>query len=259
MPVATRNGVAFHLQELGPPLAPGLGPAPPVVMLHGLLVGSLATWYFTTAPALARSHNVLLYDLRGHGLSERVATGYDVDTMRTDLEAIVEAFTTDPLTVIGHSYGAVIALRYALAHPARVNKLVLVEAPLPPSHLEELDSFLGKSPDAMADALPEALRDALGRKGRQAARLVSSLRFLATGCSLLADLRRAEDIDDAALAELRVPVLCIYGTQSSCRPVGQRLARALPNARLVELDGGHFLPIEAPARLSTVIEEFVRG
>jgi pimeloyl-ACP methyl ester carboxylesterase len=252
MPVASRNGVAFHLLELGER-------GSPVVMLHGLLVGSLATWYFTTAPALAQSHRVLLYDLRGHGKTERTRAGYDPATMQADLGALIDGFTREPVTLVGHSYGAVVALGYALANPDRVAKLALVEAPLPPSNLAELDSFLGKSPEAMAESLPEALRDALGRRGRQAAKLVESLRFLATESSLFADLKKAKDIDDATLATLRCPLLTVYGTHSSCLPVGRRLSRVVPSVRSVELEGGHFLPIEAAAPLSAAIVEFVDG
>ena len=252
MPIASRNGIAFHLQELGEH-------GPPVVMLHGLLVGSLATWYFTTAPALANTHRVLLYDLRGHGKSERAKTGYDLATMQADLGAVIDAFTDEPVILVGHSFGAVVALRFALAHPARVAKLVIVEAPLPPSNLAELDSFLGQKPEAMAAALPEALRDAVGRKGRQAAKLVESLRFLATESSLFADLGQAEDIDDATLATLRCPLLSVYGSRSSCLAVGRRVGRLIPHAKSVELDGGHFLPVEAAGALSAAILEFARG
>jgi pimeloyl-ACP methyl ester carboxylesterase len=254
MPIASRNGVAFHLQQLGDnPHGPG------VVMLHGLLVGSLATWYFTAAPALARAHRVLLYDLRGHGKSERTKTGYDMATMEADLAAIVADFSAEPVVLVGHSYGAVVALRFALEHPERVAKLVLVEAPLPPKNLAELDSFLGKSPEVMAESLPAALRDALGRRGRQAAKLVDSLRFLATESSLFQDLARAEDIDDARLASLQCPLLSVYGTHSSCLPVGRRIAKVLPRARSIELEGGHFLPTEAAGALTAAIVGFVDG
>jgi pimeloyl-ACP methyl ester carboxylesterase len=228
-------------------------------MLHGLLVGSMATWYFTTAPLLAQTHRVLLYDLRGHGLSERARSGYDVETMRVDLDAVVSEFTPDPVTLVGHSYGAVVALRFAMARPDRVAKLVLVEAPLPPSRLEELDSFLGQPPETMAEALPAVLRDALGRQGRQARRFVDSLRFLTTETSLLDDLRSARDLDDSAIAAVGCPVLCVYGAHSSCLPVGRRIARLAPRARLVEMEGGHFLPVETPAAVGAAIAEFVRG
>ncbi len=253
MPIASHNGVKFHVQELGKP------DGEPVVMLHGLLIGSLATWYFTVAPSLGRTHRVLLYDLRGHGLSERVGTGYDLGTMRDDLGAILDGFTRAPVTLVGHSFGAAIALAYALVHPDRVAKLVLVEAPLPPSRLDELDGFTGLPPERMVEALPDPLREVLGRRGRHAARLLDSLSFLTTRCSLLDDLRGAEDFDDDALGSLRCPVLCLYGTRSSCLPAGRRLERVVPRASLREIEGGHFLPVEAPGRLADFIGHFLRG
>ncbi len=252
MPVATYSGVKFHVQEIGRP------DGEPVVMLHGLLIGSLATWYFTVGALLGRSHRVLLYDLRGHGLSERTPSGYDLPTMRRDLEAIVDGFARTPITLVGHSYGAAVALAYALAYPTRVAKLVVVEAPLPPSHLDELDGFTRRSPEDMVEALPAALKEALGRRGRQAARLLDSLSFLTMRSSLLDDLRRTEDFADADLASLRCPLLCVYGTRSSCLPAGRRLARVVPGARLEEIEGGHFLPVEAPGRLGESIERFLR-
>ena len=109
-----------------------LGAGPALVMVHGLLVGSLASWYLTAAPALARTHAVRLYDLRGHGRSTRPPTGYDTRTMAGDLAALA-ADLPGPIDVVGHSYGALVALRFAQAHPTRVRRLSLVEAPLPPS------------------------------------------------------------------------------------------------------------------------------
>ena len=254
MPVASYNGVKLHVQRLGTE-------GPPAVLLHGLLVGNMASWYFTTAPALARTHRVLAYDLRGHGKSERTPGGYDVATMARDLEAIADDFAPRPeaLTLVGHSYGAVVALAFALRHPARVAKLVLVEAPLPQSRLDELEAFVARPVDAMPAALPPALIGALARGGRQGARFVESLRFLAMESSLFGDLRRAEDIPDDALARLRVPTLCVYGTRSSCLPVGERLARVIPGAKLLRIEGGHFLPSEAPRALTDAITEFLDG
>ena len=251
MPLETHRGLSFHVQDLGS--------GPPVVMLHGLLVGSMASWYFTAAPALAATHRVRLFDLRGHGKSERAKAGYDVPTMAGDLESIAARFTDEPVDLVGHSYGAVVALHFAIHHPGRVKRLVLVEAPLPASRLQELDAFLGMPPESMAGALPGVLQEALARKGRQAARFVDALRFLATESSLFADLRRAEDIPDDALARVRCPVLCLYGSESSCLPVGRRVAAAIPNARLVVMPGGHFLPIEAPRALGAHLQEFLDG
>jgi pimeloyl-ACP methyl ester carboxylesterase len=247
------NGVLFHTQELG------AGERPAVVMLHGLLVGSLAAWYFTAAPALAASRRVLLYDLRGHGLTERVRSGYDVATMAADLAALADGFERRPIDVVGHSFGALVALRFALDRPERVRRVVLVEAPLPPSRFEELSDFAARTPGQMVEALPADLRALLGQGGRRAAKLLESIRFLTQDTSLLADLRAEPDVPDAELARLDRPVLCAYGDRSSCRPVGERLARALPRARLAVLPGGHYLHLDAGAALTSAIAEHLDG
>jgi pimeloyl-ACP methyl ester carboxylesterase len=253
MHVAAAEGVTLHAQELGP--ADGA----PVVMLHGLLVGNMTTWYFSAAPELAKRHRVILFDLRGHGMSTRAKSGYDVATMTRDLEAVVEEVARGPVALVGHSYGATVALAYALRRPERVTKLAVVEAPLPPSRLDELEGFLGKSPDQMLGALPEMLRDAVVGGGRRGRRFVEAMRFLAQESTLFSDLSRAEDIADDALARLACPLLAVYGTGSSCLHVGRRLARVVPGAKLEEMPGGHFLPLERAAALTEVLARFVDG
>ncbi len=243
-------GVRLHTQQLG-------AEGPPVVMLHGLLVGSLASWYFTAAPALARSRRVTMYDLRGHGRSSRPATGYDLDTMAEDLAAIIDVAAPDePVSLVGHSYGALVALTYALERPDRVERLALVEAPLPPSRFGELTGFLNQSPESMLESLPNGLRAAVVGGGRRGRRLLESLRALAVDTTLLRDLREAPDVPDARLATLDVPTLCIYGAASACLTAGERLAGAVPGARLEVLPGGHYLPVEQPQALAESLVAF---
>jgi pimeloyl-ACP methyl ester carboxylesterase len=251
MQIATDDGINLHVQELGE--------GPPLIMLHGLVVGNMSTWYFSAAPELARAHRVVLFDLRGHGLSTRAPSGYDVERLTRDLRTIVDRLTDEPVSLVGHSYGGFLALNFALRWPQRVRKVAVVEAPLPPSNLAELHRFLQWSPNDRLDALPDALKGAVLGGRRKARRFADTVRFLAQDTSLIDDLRRAEDLPDEALAALSCPLLAVYGTASSCRPAGARLSRLVPDARLVELAGGHFLPLEAPRLLSVLLRSFFDG
>jgi pimeloyl-ACP methyl ester carboxylesterase len=243
MPMIAANGVALHVQDIG-------DSGTRVVMLHGLLIGSAAAWYFTSAPVLAHRHRVRVYDLRGHGMSEHASSGYGVRSMASDLAALVD---DDSVDLVGHSWGALIALRFALDHPARVRRLVLVEAPLPPSSVTEIAAFLEGGD--LAAALPAQLRVA----GRRAERLVRSLSRLVLDTSLVDDLRAERDPDPRELAGLRCPTLLVYGDRSSCAPGGRKLAEAIPGARHVTLAGGHYLHLDARDALTDHIAEFLDG
>jgi hypothetical protein len=83
LPYVRARGVRFHVVDLGRGAA-----GEPLVMLHGLFTGSAASWFFGVAPELARTRPVRLPDWRGHGMSERTATGYDSATMAADLAAL---------------------------------------------------------------------------------------------------------------------------------------------------------------------------
>jgi len=254
VPVVTANGLQFHVQRLHPER-----PGAPVVMLHGLLVGNLTTWYFTAAPEIAKRRPVMLYDLRGHGRSEHVASGYDVATMVADLAALTADYAPARMTLIGHSYGALVALRFALEHPERVDRLALVEAPLPPSRVGEVEEFMTRSPNEMVEALPDAVREFVDRGSRRARRLLADLTRLTGETTLLADVRAEADISDAELAALSCPVSLIYGVDSTCRAVGERLVGVLPHAEMTLLPGGHYLHLDSGGALTEHLAGFVDG
>ncbi len=247
MPLLDLNGTQLHVLELG-------SSGPPVVCLHGLLLGNLATWYFGVAPRLSESHRVILYDLRGHGRSAVPASGYDTATHVADLDALLH-HETEPVRLLGHSFGGLVALRWALQHPERCAGLLLVDTPLPPTVPAEIATFVSGSAELMVDALPPALAEAVAKGGRQARRLVTHLVRLATETTLLTDLVNEQAPTDAALAALTVPVTLIYGSQSACLPSGEHLAATLPHAKLVRLTGGHYLHLDAPQALADAVME----
>jgi len=245
VPTVTANGVATHVQELGA--------GSPVVMTHGLIIGSLASWYFTAGPELAREHRVRMYDLRGHGRSARPATGYDTATLARDLDALTAELPQFDL--VGHSWGGLVALRFALAHPERVRRLAIVEAPIPPSTAIDL---LGPdvTPEGLIGALPDSLRAAVASGRRQAERLLATVVALVRDTTLLADVRSEPEPD---ARELRVPTLLAYGDRSSCLAGGRTLAAQIPGASLHVLPGGHYLHLDAKAELVRLLAEHLRG
>jgi pimeloyl-ACP methyl ester carboxylesterase len=249
MAIARLHGVELHVQTLG------AGPC--VAMVHGLMLGSMATWYFSAAAALRDRCRVVLYDLRGHGKSERATSGYDLGTQLGDLHAVLDHAGAAETALVGHSYGGLIALHYALAHPERVRQLVLVDVPLPAARMAGFHDDAAPDPDALLAMLPAPLRAAVLGGRRQAVKLVSNLAFLYAQTTLIADVRAAGDVADDALATLSCPTLCIVGRDSDCLPAGERIARLAPDARLALVPGGHQVPLEAADAMTRLISEFV--
>jgi pimeloyl-ACP methyl ester carboxylesterase len=223
-----------------------------------LVTASLATWYFTAAPALARHYRVVLYDVRGHGKSDLTAAGYDLDTLARDLTQVIRAYRPNQtagnaakVALIGHSYGALTALNYALRHPHDVARLALIDAPLPAQRyvhpsLADLDS-----PEALEQRFSAHLDgQQVARGPRQQRRARERLEFLLLASSLREDLRTAADVPDARLKALNVPTLCLYGSHSNCAPAGRRLGSLLPRGSLRWLDCGHYIPTQAPTAMT---------
>jgi pimeloyl-ACP methyl ester carboxylesterase len=222
------RGVRFHVQQLAPCHRPHQ-PEPPVVFIHGLGMDNLSSFYYTLANPVARAGaRVILYDLRGHGLSERPSTGYRVNDSVADLAAILDTLGVDgPVHLVGNSYGGIVALSFAAAYPARVASMVLIEA-----HF----SIAGWAEQIMAERtrlepalVGGALRlDLLGRK---VVRLTEMADDLLNRTTFLADLQAVAPI-----------------------PMSRQLNEYLPHCVLTVLDDcGHSVLMDATERLREIV------
>jgi len=255
VPHITANGLELHHQLLGE----GVEGVTPCVFAHGLLIDNLSSWYFGAAPIVATTRPVVCYDLRGHGLSSHAADGYDVSTGAADLVALLDALELKQVDLVGQSWGALISLCVALEHPDRVRRLVLCEAPLPPSRLEEMAGVLSADTDELLEMLPDSLREAFTSGNRRALKLGRRLQRLLTETSLVEDLQAEGDLSDETLSSLTQETLLLYGERSSCLAVGGRLAGLIEGARLETLDGGHYLAAERAPEIGRLIQEFLDG
>ncbi|AUI59681.1 alpha/beta fold hydrolase [Amycolatopsis sp. BJA-103] len=124
MPTMTVNGLRTNVH-----LVPG-GGTETVVFLHGMGTDSLASFYLTLAPPVAAAGvDVISYDLRGHGKTERPERGYTIADFIADLDDLLDQLDLDrPVHLVGNSFGGTLAYSYAVAKPERVRSIVCIES-----------------------------------------------------------------------------------------------------------------------------------
>jgi pimeloyl-ACP methyl ester carboxylesterase len=99
---------------------------PPILLLHGL--ASAASIWNLVAPLLAEhGYPVIALDQRGHGKSDKPETGYDFASVVEDDHIAMKTLGLERPIVVGHSWGAAVALHYATVHADNVTALVLVD------------------------------------------------------------------------------------------------------------------------------------
>jgi len=120
----TVNGLRTNVQ-----LVPA-GGTETVVFLHGMGTDSLASFYLTLAPPVAAAGiDVISYDLRGHGKTERPERGYTLGDFVADLDDLLRQLGVDrPVHLVGNSFGGTLAYSYAVANPDRVRSIVCIES-----------------------------------------------------------------------------------------------------------------------------------
>jgi pimeloyl-ACP methyl ester carboxylesterase len=119
--VTAADGARIHVRT------GGKGPA--VVLIHGF--GDTGDMWGPLAARLARSHTVIVPDLRGMGLSSRPEGGYDKRSQAADIRQVVTSLGQDRAAVVGHDIGTMVAYAYAVRYPDSVSRLVVMDAPVP--------------------------------------------------------------------------------------------------------------------------------
>jgi pimeloyl-ACP methyl ester carboxylesterase len=265
------------------------GAGPPVVLLHG--TGNPAGFLL---PLLQQLHGVraIAPDLPGVGLSDPVdlPRARYRETAVAWLDGLLETLELRGATLVGHSGGGLWALWYALAHPDRVKRLVLLGPPALPGTRCPLPirlavtPGLGKLLSRLAPPSPRAvlrLASVMGERATLAAHpdlvdlLVAEgrdpiadraakaeLRALISPFALLtpSGFRRRARLQPHELGRLAMPTLVIWGERDPLGgvPVAQALTRLIPDARLEVLPTGHGPWLGRPVETATAITDFLR-
>lgn len=269
----TVRGLRFHVRQ-SPPVP---GATPLVCVNGGLLFDHQSLW--PTMRPLARKRQVILYDQRGRGRSQAPpgVRAARIEHDAGDLGALREALGVEQWDVLGHSWGAGIAMLGSAADLEGVRRIVLVDpvgpnsdwlprlhqtalARLPEPERAELDAFDPlqlKEPDpALHARYARAFSPAWFADLAKAKRYTPTLVESATGAAIASRLRRDGYDWTDRLRALDRPTLVIHGDQDPLPvTVAASLVALLPKARLEVIpDAGHMPFWENPERFFPVVE-----
>ncbi len=273
-----------------------IGTGRPIIVLHGGPDFD-HQYLLPDLDRLADEFRLIYYDQRGRGRSgegvrpEDVALASDVE----DVDRVRQHFNLTSTALLGHSWGAVLALEYALRHPASVSHLILMNpapastsdvAVLRKSYLAQLGADMDRQKAIAAGAAyqegdPEAViaryrihfKHALKRP-EDYEKLMARMQqaFVAQGKTGIVKARAVEDrlMADTwnvpsydvmpRLSALRIPTIVIWGDHDFIPlEISTHIARAIPGAKLITLkDCGHFAYLECAGDVRKVFSDFFR-
>lgn len=253
------TGVRMHVQVRGPVDAPAL------VLLHGYSDSGFS--FSRILPLLPADGRIIVPDLRGHGRSSQPPGGYGMDALASDVLALLDALDVESAVVLGHSMGSLVAQRFAVLAPERMEALVLVGSAPSIHGLAGLEEFR-EAVETLAEPVqedfvrvfqestiirpvpPEFMDGVVAESLRLPARV---WRELLTGM-----------IEAPVLApgEIRARTLILWGDEDGVfgRDQQERLLDLIPGARLSVYGGvGHAPHWEDPRRFATELAAFLDG
>jgi pimeloyl-ACP methyl ester carboxylesterase len=271
---AAVNGTELHYVTAGTT-------GSPVLLVHGF---PESWWVFRTLiPLLAAHHRVIAADLRGFGDSATADDGHDSVTAAADLAALITELGLGPVHLTGQDVSGATTFRLAATHPELVRSYAAIETGLPGFGVEALADVtrggawhigvlvapgipelllagrereflaeyaipaLNATPDAFTGADIDELARTYARPGgfRGASGLYRSM------------LREGDEIRELAEEKLGLPVLAVSGRSGEFTPSTMR--QVATDVTAVSLDGvGHYVAVEAPARLAEAMLRFYR-
>ncbi len=236
------------------------GVGPKVLLIHG--VGLRAEAWAAQTDTLAENCHVMAVDMPGHGESSRLSA----DPELTDYSDAIAAILDESTVVIGHSFGAMIALDLAIRHPGRVRAVAAFNAIYQRDDAARaavraraasldgvtvadptstLNRWFGSDPSAERDACHRWLCEVNARGYRDAYRVFAS----------------QDGPSEEALATLHCPALFLTGANepNSTPEMSRRMATLAPRGRSEVLAGAaHMLPMTHAAQVNAILKQFMQ-
>ncbi|HSI42136.1 MAG TPA: 3-oxoadipate enol-lactonase [Xanthobacteraceae bacterium] len=259
MQFARLDNVTIHYRLTGDPAVR------PVLALANSLGTDFRIWD-GVVERLADDYSILLYDMRGHGLSELGAVPLDIDGHARDLEALLGTLGISRAVMCGLSVGGLVAQALYRRRPELVSALVLCGTAPKIGTTETWNARIAAVEagglDGLVDPVMERWFTPAFRTPENAAyagcRIMLARQSPAGYAATCAAIRDA-DLTGAALG-IAVPTLCIVGDQDGSTPpdLVRAMADLIPGARFEVIAGaGHIPCVEQPAALAALIRDFL--
>ena len=269
--VTLPSGTVAHVRDQG------RSDGEPLVLVHGS-TASLHTWEPWVA-ILGDEFRLVSFDLPGHGLTGRtVGDDYSIDAMVAFVDQVTRSLGVDRFHLAGSSMGGRAAWHFALDHPERVRRLILISAsgyPEPDDEDPPLGFLLARLPlvnRLMLYVTPravvaETLRAAFAEPSLATEEMATRYHelLLREGSREAMRARLTLPVYSERIREIgriRQPTLVIWGREDALVPVAdaERFARDLPDVRVRIYDGVGHLPMEeAPEPTAAAVRAFLRG
>ncbi|MBO0918453.1 alpha/beta fold hydrolase [Streptomyces laculatispora] len=249
--------------------------APGVLMLHGLM-GRASHWASTTR-WLAERHRAVGLDQRGHGRSDKPADGpYTRDAYVADAEAAIEQLDLAPVTLVGHSMGALTAWQLAAKRPDLVRALVICDMrasalaaasqreweewfkswPVPFATLSDVRKWFGEDDPWVERPNPsrgEFFAEVMAERADGWRPVFSRRQMLQSRATWFSEAHWEE------LAQVSCPTLVLRGLDGELgRAEAQEMVRVLPRGQYAEVaDAGHLVHYDQPEGWRAAVEPFL--
>jgi pimeloyl-ACP methyl ester carboxylesterase len=270
---ASVNGVKIHY------LKAGTGKKP-LVLIHGF--GETSHMWIPLFEEFSTNYTIIAPDIRGLGDSSRPASGYDKKTLAIDIRELVKSLGYEKIDLVGHDIGLMVAYAYAAQYPGEVEKLALLEAPIPGvgavweqiytnpvlwhfhfvsspialdlvkgrerTFLEHFWQSLSAHPETFAEDKRQLYAKSYAQEGAMKAAFELFKAF---------NKQDAEDNRKFAAAKLPMPVLVIAGDKAMGDALEIQTKLVSDNVTAIKFaDTGHWLMEERPAETKDALKKF---
>lgn len=215
------------------------GQGKPLILLHGN--GENSGYFQGQIDAFSKLYHVYAIDTRGHGRTPRGEKPFTIRQFAEDLLSFMDEHQIQKAHLLGFSDGGNIAMVFAIAHPDRVDRLILNGANL------------------NAGGVKRSTQIPIEIGYRIARRFAGKSDSARQNAEMLGLMVNDPNVSPEELAGIQAKTLVIAGTNDMIRKDHTELiARSIPGAELVFIEGDHFIAGKKPAQFNRAVLEFLQ-